>query len=1341
MGKPAPAPVEGDTLAGFVADLTPAQFDAFFDAADPHASAGALLQGASTRIVYDLDRFRRTRLAHPTDPSQWQPVCAATLTRETHVSSPAPPHGLRIQLNFSYSDGFGREIQQKIQAEPGPLEPDGGVIDPRWVGSGWTIFNNKGKPVRQYEPFFSLRRRPDGSLFSDHRFEFGAAAGVSPVLFYDPLDRVVATLHPNHTYEKVVFDAWQQTTYDVNDTCAPRNAETGDPRTDSDIAGFVTAYFATLPDAPAGVAWQTWYAQRRAGARGPDEQNAAVRAAGHADTPTTSHLDTLGRTFLSVARNRTVCSGHDLDGREDAVATRFDVDLQGRQRAIHDERRLPAGNLPVGAAEPRVVMNYDYDIIGNRIRQIGMDGGTRWTLDDAAGKPIRTWDSRGHAFRTTYDALRRPVEQTVRGTIAAGDAASDPRTLAGEILFDRIEYGEPPANATAAEETLAQRLNLRARVYRRYDSAGVATNARLDAADTPLEAYDFKGNLLRSTRRLATRYREIPDWSQDPRPPLEAERFESGTRYDALNRPVQTIAPHSNLPRATITVTQPLFNEANLLERVDVWLERASEPSGLLDAAADAPSPIGVADIDYDAKGQRLQIAFKNGASTEYGYDPDTFRLIKVFTQRGAGFTADCANPQACGVQNVHYVYDPAGNITHAEDDAQQTIFFRNQRIEPSGDYVYDALYRLIQASSREHLGQDANGDRQPPTAPGGFDAFHIRRDHPNVLRAMGAYTERYVYDTVGNLLQMQHRGTDPGHAGWTRVYEYSERSAIEGTGASPKMGNRLTRTTLDPNASLPVQVEAYQHDAHGNISRLPHLGAPGQNVHWDCTDRMSAADRGGGGAAFFAYDASGQRVRSVWEKTPGLVEERIYLGGVEIFRKHGGPIGANSATFERETLHVMDDTQRIALVETRTLDTAGSDPAPRQAIRYQHANHLGSSSLELDEHADIVSYEEYTPYGSSSYQAVRSQLETPKRYRFNGKECDEATGLHYFGARYYADWLGRWTSVDPIGLKDSLCVYEYVRGNPIRYRDRDGRLLEEGFLGGTAAGTGTGAAEGTALGVGGTTVAAGAGLITIAIVAVPLIVYAGQSDIESRTERYTAEARAKHEEAVRNQKQEEYYEPPTEKSAITAAKLLGKDPKQARLDYIRRRNEADNLVEDGVLTRREADEYIRTGILNQEQSRDRRASGVNFRFKASRRDYERYDAIPTGHTVVYTIRDHAGKVLYAGVTTKKQGPEIPDGREPLDRLVEHLGTKDGELLGLAAEFRIEGSYELMDDAAALEQSLITEHDPMFNKDLDSYNTRQAGHPKAPLPKWAEPLDPAQVPEPNLDIRIGIEPR
>jgi hypothetical protein len=70
-------------------------------------------------------------------------------------------------------------------------------------------------------------------------------------------------------------------------------------------------------------------------------------------------------------------------------------------------------------------------------------------------------------------------------------------------------------------------------------------------------------------------------------PQLDAEFFEGSTRYDALNRPTQSVAPHSNLTRAQhpdkINVIQPVFNEANLLERVDLWLERAAEPAALLD--------------------------------------------------------------------------------------------------------------------------------------------------------------------------------------------------------------------------------------------------------------------------------------------------------------------------------------------------------------------------------------------------------------------------------------------------------------------------------------------------------------------------------------------------------------------------------------------------------------------------------------------------------------------------------------------------------------------------------------------------------------------------------------
>jgi hypothetical protein len=48
--------------------------------------------------------------------------------------------------------------QTKVQTEPALLNPgvpNSPILDPRWVGTGATIYNNKGKPVKQYEPFFS----------------------------------------------------------------------------------------------------------------------------------------------------------------------------------------------------------------------------------------------------------------------------------------------------------------------------------------------------------------------------------------------------------------------------------------------------------------------------------------------------------------------------------------------------------------------------------------------------------------------------------------------------------------------------------------------------------------------------------------------------------------------------------------------------------------------------------------------------------------------------------------------------------------------------------------------------------------------------------------------------------------------------------------------------------------------------------------------------------------------------------------------------------------------------------------------------------------------------------
>ena len=106
--------------------------------------------------------------------------------------------------------------------------------------------------------------------------------------------------------------------------------------------------------------------------------------------------------------------------------------------------------------------------------------------------------------------------------------------------------------------------------------------------------------------------------------------------------------------------------------------------------------------------------------------------------------------------------------------------------------------------------------------------------------------------------------------------------------------------------------------------------------------------------------------------------------------------------------------------------------------------NHLGSAGMELDEVGAVISYEEYHPYGSTAFHAMRGTVEvSAKRYRYTGKEKDEETGLYYHGARYYAAWLGRWTSADPLGVtqpgRADLDLFAYVRGRPLSNVDRTG--------------------------------------------------------------------------------------------------------------------------------------------------------------------------------------------------------------------------------------------------------------------------------------------------------------
>ena len=123
----------------------------------------------------------------------------------------------------------------------------------------------------------------------------------------------------------------------------------------------------------------------------------------------------------------------------------------------------------------------------------------------------------------------------------------------------------------------------------------------------------------------------------------------------------------------------------------------------------------------------------------------------------------------------------------------------------------------------------------------------------------------------------------------------------------------------------------------------------------------------------------------------------------------------------------------------------AQTPAAPAGTIEYYHVDALGSVRAVTDASGAVVRSYHYHPFG----EGVGVEAGTDPM-RFTGKPRDGETGLDYFGARYYAPRVGRFTTVDPVYTWQENLVdpqrwnrYAYVRNSSLRYRDPDGRIIE----------------------------------------------------------------------------------------------------------------------------------------------------------------------------------------------------------------------------------------------------------------------------------------------------------
>jgi RHS repeat-associated protein len=673
----------------------------------------------------------------------------------------------------------------------------------------------------------------------------------------------------------------------------------------------------------------------------------------HYATPKSAEVDALGRTIKTIDRLES------SNSTSNNVVMKYAYDIRGNLLLVQD-------------AYDRDVFEHKYDLRSPSkegesippLRTIHINKGTSIVVFDCAGKPAETRDAKGALTLHAYDGMQRPQYMWGR------DNADENVTMRQCSV-----YGNDNSN------------NSIGKIYEHYDESGYER----------INYYDFKGNVLQKIKQVIADTEILQtikdskdggwvtvgcyrvDWTDLNTGILSSTEYQSDMEYDALNRIKKITYPADASSNRKELI--PSYNRAGALHHVEFDGNEY------------------VKDIAYNAKGQRLLIAYGNGLMTRYCYNSKTFRLTRLKTEGYTYSENDYEHTYSYNSgttkQDFAYIYDKAGNILSVTDATPNSGVGGSGSLER--DFSYDALYRLLTATGRENQGDVSYPYWEDTT----------RWDDPTKTTP---YEQDYSYDLMGNITELYHHKSANNY---TRSFVYHDNN------------NLLNSIDVGSN-TFSFDYDDCGNQIQENSERL---------FEWDYADRMrlfyNQTSSGTEPSVYthYLYDAGGNRVKKFTRTSGGNWQSTIYIDGIiEYTEDDSSNIGSIS--------HIMDDSKRIATVR-EGYDFGDSTPA----IKYNLDDHLGSSNVSVDDAGALVSFEEYYPFGETSFGSYGK-----KRYRFCGKEKDEESGLYYYGARYYSPWTCRFTSVDPKSLKYvHQSPFVYADNNPIGKIDHNGEGTGEG--------------------------------------------------------------------------------------------------------------------------------------------------------------------------------------------------------------------------------------------------------------------------------------------------------
>ncbi|EKT4523225.1 RHS repeat protein [Pseudomonas putida] len=588
------------------------------------------------------------------------------------------------------------------------------------------------------------------------------------------------------------------------------------------------------------------------------------------------------------------------------------------------------------------------------------------TVSGLAGQPLCLHTADGDAAFTLPDVAGRPLwSRNAQGTVStaayeAANAGGRPLSLSETALGVAVGRVREQYTYAPLAEAKWQALNL----------AGSRVELRNNAGISRPLSISLTGQPLASEQRLLKPEIETPDWATTTADDTEAPLRIIGT-YDATGAPLATT------------------NAAGVTSLIDYAINGAVAQTRLAyTEQGSAKEAVTLKDIRYRADGVVLSQTAGNGVIDRYEYDPKTQLLRRHLTERPEG------HPKGpLVISDLHYRYDPVGNITRLEDQGADPTWHANQQAIGLREYTYDTLYRLISATGRE---------RTPVARYHGAEA--------SSGSVWAPYSEHYTYDDGNNLTTIRHVGGAGNRTRELQVSEGSNRAMVKGHSLTPETGflaGGLQKQLADGRA-----LQWLADNQLGKVTPVSRVDGD------DDSERYHYADGGTRTRKVHTAQASAGMQTTITTYAGGCETRQRWLAGKNDPQKH----------------IVITEGSGIRVVEDRLTGAVH--------LRYGFADHLGSVGGETDELGKLISREEYAPYGGTvgrDEAAEEVSNLTQRTMRYSGKEQD-ATGLYYYGWRYYQPDVGRWLSADPDGLVEWINLYCFCQNNSLNRGDKDGR-------------------------------------------------------------------------------------------------------------------------------------------------------------------------------------------------------------------------------------------------------------------------------------------------------------